>query len=356
MKNYKMYIHPKDLKTLKKDIWSDDAVLGTLKENTQKYLIEVSYRGHSIRKHAKKSFDITFKKPFLVEQAHLIHLNGEFKDPSLIRSRLSLNFFKTLGVTTPLANHVLLNLNGKFMGIYLEIESFDEYFLKKRGLPDGYIYYATNNDANFSLLTETEAKTNILQGYSEKYDVDDNGRKLLTDLLFKINTLTNLEFEQEIPKILDIEKYLTWLTGVVCLQNFDGFIHNYALYWNSETRLFEISPWDCDGTWGRNRHGEILDHDYIPIEGYNTLTARLLHISAIRSLYKKTMINCLTNYFTKEQQSPIIYAFLNELKLWVEKDPFMHGRESIFHSEPEFILEYIKKRNEYLSSQIKNLT
>ena len=33
--------------------------------------------------------------------------------------------------------------------------------------------------------------------------------------------------------------------------NNDGFTHNYALYRNSETGLFEIIPWDYDATWGR---------------------------------------------------------------------------------------------------------
>ena len=84
--------------------------------------------------------------------------------------------------------------------------------------------------------------------------------------------------KRKLVKYLDIDKYLRWLAGVVCTQNFDGFIHNYALYRNSETNLFEITPWDYDGTWGRDLHGRKLDHDFVPISGYNTLTGRLLHI------------------------------------------------------------------------------
>ena len=40
------------------------------------------------------------------------------------------------------------------MGIYLQLESVDEWFLQKRKLPYGPIFYATEYHANFSLLTQ----------------------------------------------------------------------------------------------------------------------------------------------------------------------------------------------------------
>ncbi|WP_409293245.1 CotH kinase family protein [Peribacillus sp. SCS-37] len=356
LKSYKLYIQPSELQTLNKDIWSDDPVPGTLKHGEKKYLIDVAYRGDSIRKNKKKSYQITFRKPYVVEKNHVVHLNSEYKDPSLIRNKLSLDFFRSLGILTPNAQHVLLILNGQCRGIYLELESFDEFFLKKWNLPEGGIFYATDNDANFSLLTEEEdAKTEILQGYTEVYDSNGKGGQLLSDLIFKINTLTNLEFEREIPKMIDVEKYLKWLAGVVCTQNFDGFIHNYALYWNSGTGLFEISPWDCDGTWGRNRHGELLPYDYIPIEGYNTLSARLLHHSGFRDLYKQIMEDILLNFFTEERLKPLIYSELKKLQPWIEKDIYIKEKMHIILSEPLVMLDFVRDRREYLARELVRL-
>jgi len=37
-----------------------------------------------------------------------------------------------------------------------------------------------------------------------------------------------------------VEQYLKWLTGVICTQNYDGFVHNYALYFHGETSRFHI--------------------------------------------------------------------------------------------------------------------
>ena len=67
--------------------------------------------------------------------------------------------------------------------------------------------------------------------------------------LYQANTLTR-EAQKEIGKFLHVDKYLRWLAGVIFTQNFDGFVHNYALYHNDETNLFEVIPWDYDATWG----------------------------------------------------------------------------------------------------------
>ena len=356
MRSYSIYIHPNDYKNLRKDIWSDDYVCGFLREGRNKYLIDISYRGHSIRNHAKKSYSIVFQNPHLVKYAHEIHLNAESKDPSLIRNKLSLDFFSSIDVLSPESQHVLLTINGQYRGIYLQIESLDEYLLRKRNLADGSIFYATDDDANFSLLTvDEEPKTEILQGYTPKYDTD-NGTLRFSDLLFKINTLTNHEFEEKIPMMMNIDKYLKWLAGVVCTQHFDGFDHNYALYYNSSTKLFEISPWDCDGTWGRNRHGKILNYDVVPIEGYNTLSARLLHIPSFRKTYKKILEDILKNQFTAETQAPIIDGLFTTLKPHLEKEPLATSNPSFLDKEKQFILTFIRNRNKHLYKQLNTLS
>jgi len=356
MISYNIYIHPNDYKNLRKDIWSEDYVPGFMREGKNKYIIEIAYRGHSIRNHTKKSYTILFQNPHTVKEAHEIHLNAESKDPSFIRNKLSFDFFNSIGVLSPQTQHVLLTVNGQYRGVYLQLESIDEYLLNKRKLADGSIFYATDDDANFSLLTvDDEPKTEILQGYTPKYETG-NGRLLFSELILKTNTLTNLEFEDQIPKILDIDKYLKWLAGVVCIQHFDGFDHNYALYHNSSTNLFEISPWDCDGTWGRNRHGKPFKYDAVPIEGYNTLSARLLYIPTFRKAYKKIVEEILNDQFTAEIQSPIIDDLFNTLSPYLGKDPFTTNDLSSLDKEKDFILSYIEDRNRYLSNQLKNLS
>jgi spore coat protein H len=343
------------LNQLDKDIWMDEHVPAVLKIGGNRYSIGLSYRGNVIRKKKKKSYNIVFQKPFTVNGAHEFHLNAEFNDVSLCRNKLSLDFLDRIGVISPHSRHILLYINGFCKGIYLEIESFDQFLLQKRKLPKGSIIYATNYHANFSLLTPgKELKTHLDEGYTVKYG-DKNDLSRLESLITMTNTLHNDEFEKQIEQVLDVDQYLTWLAGVVCTQNFDGFIHNYALYQNSTTGVFEITPWDYDGTWGRDLHGQPLAHDFIPITGYNTLTGRLLHFDHFKKKYREILSSILDNEFTIKTQAPYIDELFQIVIPFIRLDPFIKASEQNFKLEREFIFIFIRKRNEYLKQHLNDL-
>lgn len=343
------------LNQLDKDIWLNEHVPATLKIGSDQFSVNIKYRGNVIRKKKKKSYDIIFQKPYTVNGAHEIHLNAEFNDVSLSRNKLSLDFFDRIGVISPHSKHILLYINGYCKGIYLELESFDQYFLKKRNLPHGPIIYATNYHANFSLLNpDKELKTTLDEGYTIKYG-EKNDLANLEELIAMINTLGNEEFEQQIPQVLDVIQYLTWLTGVVCTQNFDGFIHNYALYQNGGTGLYEITPWDYDGTWGRDLHGKPLDHDFVPITGYNTLTGRLLHFPDVKEKYRNILSAVLDYEFTVESQTERIDELFESVKPHLHLDPFIKTTSEILDREKEFIQTFIQKRNAFLKQQMTKI-
>jgi spore coat protein H len=352
---YEIIINPKLLKQLERDIWIDDHVPAVLKIGAKQYTIGLSYRGNVIRKKKKKSYHIVFQKPYVVNGAHEIHLNAEFEDTSLSRNKLSLDFFERIGVTSPHSKHVLLSINGSCKGIYLELESFDQFLLKKRNLPVGPIIYATNYHANFSILTpENKLKTYLYDGYTLKYG---NKKDLanLEQFVAMINSLKNEEFEVEIQKTLNVDQYFKWLAGVVCTQNFDGFIHNYALYQNGDSKLYEMTPWDYDGSWGRDLHGEPLDFHFVPITGYNTLTARLLHFPAFKKKYREILSSILENDFSVEVQKDILDDLFQSLIPNIHLDPFVKISEEGLENEKKFIFKFIQNRNTYLTRQLTKL-
>jgi spore coat protein H len=356
MPKLQLFIHPNDLRELRRDVWSDEPVPGIIKVKNKKIHIDVSYRGSHIRECKKKSYFISFYKPYVVDGVHEIHLNAEFIDPSIMRNKLSLDFFSSLGILSPHSQHILLNINGNFEGVYLQLESVDQYFLKKRNLPQGPIFYAVDDDANFSLIGsfDKEAKKSLDAGYERKCGTPDD-HLYLSEFIYKLNTTSKHEYEHVIVKLLDVEKYLLWLAGVVCTQNFDGFVHNYALYRNPDSGLFEIIPWDFDATWGRNINGKPMDYDYVRIEGFNTLTARLLDIAVFRKMYYNIMNRVLHNEFTLEYMRPKIEQLYSLLRPHVLNDPYIKENIQKFDAEPDFIYEFIVKRNNYLKNQLSAL-
>lgn len=238
------------LSGIKKDIWSDSPVPAKLTYGKKKYDIDIVYRGLifvSLRKSLIMLCFINRKISRCERNSFKFWVYGSVSHTKQIIFRL----FHDIGVLSPKSQHVFIKINGQIQGVYLQLESVDENFLKNRGLPSGSIYYAIDDDANFSLMSERDkdVKTELFAGYEFKYS-NKNSEEQLSEFVFQANALSREAYEKEIGKFLHVDKYLRWLAGVIFTQNFDGFVHNYALYHNDETNLFEVIPWDYDATWG----------------------------------------------------------------------------------------------------------
>lgn len=351
-----LYIHPNFLRELKSDIWCEDPVPARLKTSKRKYEIDINYRGSHIRNFRKKSYEIAFYKPKIYRGAKVIHLNAEYRDTSLIRNKLSFDFFSDIGNLSPNSRHVLLKLNGKIEGVYLEIESVDERFIAKRNIPDGAIFYAVDGDANFSLMSDLdkEIKKSLELGYERKYGSPKDDT-YLQEFIFKLNTLSIVEFEKEISKYLNVEQYFRWMAGVILTQNYDGFVHNYSLYRNGATGQFEIIPWDYDATWGRDVNGKVMEEDYVPIDGYNTLSARLLGVVNFRKKYKELLCTIMEQQFSIDYLKPKIERMHQSIRPYVLLDPYKKDEIDLFDNEPKQIYTFIENRKRYLKSKLFKL-
>ncbi len=353
---YTLFIHPNDLKDLKSDIWSDDPVPAVLSVDKKKYHVDIVYRGSHTRKFRKKSYHIAAYKPKYINGSKEFHLNAEYRDPSLLRNKLSFDFFSSIGVLSPDAQHVFVTINGRPEGIFLQLESVDEQFFNKRNYLEGSIFYAVDGDANFSLMSDLdkEVKKSLDLGYELKYGKQEDVTHL-EDFIFHINTLSIEDFKHKIHDFLNVPQYLRWLAGVILTQNYDGFVHNYALYRNNQIGQFEIIPWDYDGTWGRDVNGKVMEYDYVGIEGFNTLTARLLSVDTYRKQYRDLLEAILLHQFTVENLEPKIYYLYKLLRPYILKDSYEKEYIDEFDQEPSFILQYIKDRRKYIYDHLEIL-
>lgn len=353
---YRLFIHPQDRIELRRDIWIDDPLPAKLTINGKKYEIDIAYRGSHIRDFPKKSYQVSFYKPLTYRNAKVVHLNAEFKDPSMFRNKLSFDFFTDIGCLAPQARFVNLKVNGKNEGVYLELESVDEHFLANRKLPVGSIFYAVDGDANFSLMSDLdkEVKKSLTFGYEQQCGTEEDAI-LLQKVILHINTISREEFEKDIVNYINVDKYLRWLAGVVCTQNFDGFVHNYALYQNKETGLYEIIPWDYDATWGRDVNGEVMEGDYLRIQGFNTLTARILDVKTFRNQYKCLLKEILSNQFTADYLKPRIQNMHASLRPYLLVDPYKKEHIDLFDQEPNYIIKFIETRSAYIKTEMELL-
>ncbi|MCR8849645.1 CotH kinase family protein [Rossellomorea sp. SC111] len=338
------------LRKLERDVWSNTSVPAQLKIEDAVHDIHIRYRGSYTRELKKKSYHIEFSSQRALDESPELHLNAESMDPSHFRNKLSLDFMRELGIHTPESKHVFVTLDGKPLGLYLQLESVDEIYLKKRNLPSGTIYYAVSDKADFS----QKGKRGLTSGYQRKLGNMEDDHTLI-HFIKRINSPSN--FSHEIPRLLHIENYLRWLAGAVCTMNNDGFTHNYALYLNRREQLFSIIPWDYDATFGRRVNGDVMEWDYVPITGKtkNKLTTQLMKRSGFRKLYKDILEEILDTTFTVEYLEDNVMSLHSSLRPYILMDPHFQKDIDLYDREPSFILQFIEDRGAYLRQELKHL-
>ncbi|MFF2090974.1 CotH kinase family protein [Paenibacillus sp. NPDC058174] len=317
--------------------------------NGKQYKAQFGFRGGHTLHYSKKSYEV------IIEGGPTLHWNAEFDDPSLIRNALSFHFFNEIGVPSPLTQHIEVEINDRPQGVYLEIESVDATFFKKRGIGFRSILYASNDSADFSLIDPIHKgdKSSLFDGYELKYGSDKVTKPKLMRFVRGINRYSGKEFVAFTAKKLDIKQYLLWLAGAVLTGNYDGFDQNYALYEHRKTGKYRIIPWDYEGTWGRNCYGRPCGSDLVRFQGYNKLTEKLFQYAACRKIYRSIMNNLLVNQFTVERIDSVITRYYKQISPAIRHDFTRKSSYDTFLNEPSFILEYVRERRAIIKAALK---
>ncbi|TVY11680.1 CotH kinase family protein [Paenibacillus cremeus] len=346
---WRIVIPDQEQRVLRENIWNGTFADGFYVHKGNMEQIKLRYRGGHTREYKKKSYEI-------VKDGYTYHFNAEYDDPSMIRNALSFRFFELLGVPCPRTEHVLLFINGKSAGVYLKLEAVDQVFFDKRKIPVESLVYATNDDANFRLISpETNRKkSSLFDGYRLMIGSRRDKERLI-QLITNLNEMNRQELYSYLTSKLDIDNYLRWLVGAVLTGNYDGFNQNYDLYYHKKYRYYRIIPWDYEGTWGRDAYGRLAGSSPIPITGDNLLTRRLLAYSSVRSKYKKMLQAALSSTFTTNRIAPIVKQMYRNISSTIHEDPTRRWSTSVFDKEPKLILSYLRERRAVVKKEMSKL-
>ncbi|WP_211747499.1 CotH kinase family protein [Paenibacillus sp. Marseille-Q4541] len=343
---YHIVVPTKEYEKLSSDIWSNTFVNAVMSIGGKEQSIRLRYRGGHTRGYIKKSFEIrTISKTY--------HFNAEYDDPSLLRNALSFRYFESIGVPAPSTQHCVLYMNGEPMGVYLRIESVKMAFFRKRNIPVSSIYYAVNDQADFSMDSYLADEDNTLGYYLIKGTSSDQVK--LHSFIRELNQKSKLELLQLLHSRVDTDNYLRWLCGAVLTGNYDGFHQNYTLFESKKHRKYGMIPWDYEGTWGRNCYGTRVDSNMVRIQGYNKLTGKLLAYRVFRQQYKKLMRKYLIESFTEKRIMPMINRMHKNIANEVHQDPYYRWHSDVFASEPEIIRDYVVARRCFLKEELAKL-
>lgn len=288
-------------------------------------------RGNTSRFAAKKSFKVSFntyvpgREYFGVEK---LNLNGEHNDPSVIRSKLSWDLFREIGIPAPRSNHVELYINDNYFGLYISVEHIDEEFVANRfGSNNGNLYKCLW-PADLNYLGDDPSLYKFEVGSRRTYDLktntDEDDYSDLAHFIFVLNQIADdPTFVCELEKIFNVEAYLKVIAMDILIANWDGPIinkNNFYLYQNTQTGKFEYIPYDLDNTfgidWFQVDWGILNIYNWAANAEHRPIYSRIMAVTEYRNQVSYHMNQMLVNQFN----TTTFFSRIDSLKLMI--DPF----------------------------------
>ncbi len=309
------------------------------------YAVGVRIKGESSYDYTpgdKKSLKIKFNKYIKkqdLDDLTTINLNNGFKDPSFLREKIFFDIFRKEGIPAPRISFANVYINDKNYGLYVISEHINRRFLDK--------YFGNNNGSFYKGEPKAtfEYTDNNPDSYHGKYLAEHKNGKIRKDLvdLIKIVNDTSLnedEFVKEVEQILNVENCLKIfaITNILC--NVDAYNmlypHNFYLYKNTDTDLFEWIPYDANYAfcaWSpvfNLQEAENLSIFYQHLENNNPLFLKIISNSYYRDDYISYMESILDKYFHTEY----IENMIDEESLKIRKHVYLDTMK--MYSNDEF--------------------
>ncbi|MDC0230758.1 CotH kinase family protein [Aureispira] len=266
-----------------------------------------------------------------------IKLANALFDPTFVKEMTGYGIYRNY-MPSPEANLMKLNVQGSYMGLYVNTESVGSQFLKKHfGEKDGTLFkcdptaqYGSGVPFQNSDLIYYGSDTSL---YSEHYQLKSDSLSGWFELLELIDVLNN--DPSNIDTILNVDRVLWYFALNQVLSNTDTYNylvqHNFYLY-RTEDGLFQVIPWDLSETFIGAMLNWLGDpnliyqtnpyYGYTPFQFGHPLVYRLLsnplyhkqYTAHLRTVYEEQLVDTTIIYnmanaaqtlgYTAAQQDP----------------------------------------------------
>jgi hypothetical protein len=240
-------------------------------------------------------------------------LRNNTQDPSNMRERLSMLFFRRMGLVAEREAHARLFINNSYAGLYTIVESIDKTFLKKNlGEDNGNLYeYKFDNSApvpfTFGYPGNDPALYTPLP-FSPQTNATDPRGDILERLFWTINVASDAVWKTSMAELLDLSKFIRHLGIENFLAEEDGLTgfygpNNFDFYRFENTNLFQFLPWDKSNTFWESPSYSIFRNIEDGQENHrNRLVLRAFQFPELRELYLNTLLECADSIL----QAPVV--------------------------------------------------
>ncbi|HSU55491.1 MAG TPA: CotH kinase family protein, partial [Candidatus Dormibacteraeota bacterium] len=310
----------------------------------------------------KKSFKILFDHQNSFEGEHSLNLNSGWRDPAFIREVLAYKVYAACDVPASDAQVVRVEVNGRFYGLYIEVEEVDKEFLSRRKLKGAAVYKAAphSRDTDERELANEAAYHSVYAKQTKKTESYDELAEFCHALAGFSDTVAFFD------KYVDTEEYINYLAATILIQHWDGFNKNHYLIYDSQgSNKWRVIPWDLDRTFGDHWHMR-FDEAQLPVllgtraspgvTGWNRLEERFFSEPKLRLRLLDRLSELLDKEFTKAKLFPVLDQLESEIAAAAQLDrerwPSPAGD---LHSGIAGVKSFIERRRAYLKDEITRL-
>lgn len=303
--------------------------------------VGVRYKGNSSsspNQRFKRSFFVDFdaivpRQKF--EGLRSVALDNGVQFGSLFSERLITDVLREIGVPASRANYARLDLNGQYIGLYVNVERINKSFLKLNFASDeGNLYKCDEGGPGANLAYQGDDPTAYEAFEAKTNELSADGSDLVA-FIRALDMTADADVAEMLATNFEVDAFLRMTAVFVLAGAFDQYTgfqaHNYYLYRDPTTLRFSYLPWDLDVGFADNAFG------HVPvIDGWNAayplpvvprpLLERMLQQSALLETYRRYAADYLERHFEPELLGARLDALYAQARPHLIDDPFPHVR------------------------------
>jgi spore coat protein H len=326
-------------------------------------------RGFGSRSGAKPALRVDFDR-YLTGGRFLglrsLILENLVQDPSMIRERVSMLFFRRLGWPASRVAHVRLHVNGEYVGLYSSVEDINEEFLERAfGVSQeaiaagGYLYeYRWRYHYAFTHLGPR------LERYEEIFDPKIKAHKSLSELLAPIEDLIRTvnetaeeNFTRVVGEFLDLRALMTYLAIENVLAEWDGFLgdfgmNNFYVARFEPRRFAPFIPWDKDNAMVRDpaNPARAIEQSITRNFNENVLARKALASPDLRDAYHDDLLRA-ADVAAAWMEDEIVHEF-QQIREAALADPVKPYSNAQFEEAIAYLLRFARERPAFVRTQV----
>lgn len=337
-------IKPEDLDRLQAALPQRISVPAVFRWNDQVFpLVGVRYKGNSSSMPGashKRGFLIEFSE-FTKGQRFLglrhVALDNGIQFGSVFSERLITDALRDLGVQAARCNYARVYLNGKYAGLYVNVERIDKTFIAQHfGTDAGTLFKADEGGpgTDFHYLGADPAL--YRKGFELHAGRESEANAQLVEFIRTIDTATGTE--AGLSRCLDVDAFVKTTAVMLFAGAFDQYTgwgpHNFYLYRNPADQRWTYIPWDLDVGFADQAFGRVP-----VLEGWSAawpapvpgrpLMERLIAHTSLLQRYRSQASAILEASFRPEILIPKLRALYEQIRPALEEDPFPARRVTV---------------------------